>query len=966
MINKTLKFFISYFIVIAVLLSVVFASKSIVFKHKKENTYNIDFLNVSNQIIDSLLSNLTISEKLDLIVKTKNSELGFITDSSLNFVNFETLNSISDTIFLKEYLTNLSNQNFNNYYVKFNLLKADSLNMTDSNYIDFTVSRFKLINKTFSKKNIIFAAKLPQNYFKLTKNNQNKHILFLDSLFRKDLPIINIDFSENTIKQINHYNALIVANFDSIYTQKDLISFINSNINIIEVDTENKKEIIEKFKTLIKDKHIDNEKINYKLRKILKAKYWHKQTEAKANLHSNDSLFYITKRYNYLLKKKSLTLLSKHQDIVPVKNINNKTFNVYADYGKKRINFLDIFKFYSSYNQQNLDFNKLKKIKNRKEQINIFLIDKKLKDSIKNENTKTIFKEIPKNSIIVNFGNYSNLKYFSDSATIIQLAGNTITDFNIAAQAIFGGIKISGHLPYNVSNKFYFNTEKLTKKTRLSYTIPEEAGVDAKKLAEIDKIANEGVARGAFPGCQVFVAKNGKVIYNKSFGNHTYSKRNKVKWNDVYDIASVTKIAATTIATMKMIDNGKMRLNSKLGDFFKDTKIDYTRIKPDTVVKIDTFFHKTIKKWNTFLKNRDTVNITDTSFFSKQTIITKLTPRRNIFKVKLVDLLKHKSGIIPSMPIFRYMYYRNEYFKHLRIKLDKSEIPYKKYIKALTKNIPDTIDKSQVLPDSIKFVIKKGLKDLYSKYFSNVKIKDSSDIQLARNLYFRNEYFDTIWRDTKQLPVYSRKVFQYSDVNMILLQLAIDSLNNSNINKYLQTNFFKPLSIKNIGYLPLNRFSKQKIVPTEIDDTWRHSILQGFVHDPSSSLMGGMVGNAGLYSNAHDLGILFQMVLNGGTYGNKRFLKESTIKKFTTRLDDTQRGLGFDMPNRKAILGSLASENTYGHSGYTGTCVWVDPDTELVYVFLSNRNHPSSKNWRIISYHIRERIHDAVYKAIVE
>jgi len=964
MINKTFKFFISYLLSVIVFLSVVYASISIKSKDKKENTYKIAFLNILDSKIDSVLLNLSLDEKLDLIVKNKNTELDFISDSSLNFANLETLNSISDTTFIKNYFTTLSNQNFNNYYVKFDLFKADSLNLIDSSYINFTLTRFNLINKIFEKNNIIFAAKLPENYFNLIKNNNNKFLFYLDSIFKKDLPIINVKFSENNLNQLNHYNALLIANFDSTFTDNNLIAFINSNINIIEVDDKNK--FVRKLKNIIASKQIENEVIDRKLRKILKAKYWHNQKKENISNISNDSLNYISKQYNYLLKKKSVTLISKYQNIVPIKNIRKKRFFVYSTYGKKTNEFLNIFKFYSSYSQYKLNFNKLNKLNNRKEQYNIILIDKELTDSIENKRTKDIFKEISKNSIIVNFGNYNNLTYFSDSITIIQLSGNTNTDYSIAAQVIFGGVAISGHLAYSLNDKFTFKTGNISKKQRLSYTIPEEAGVDSKKLAEIDKIALEGVLRGAYPGCQVFVAKNGKVIYNKSFGNHTYSKIAKVKWNDVYDIASVTKIAATTIATMKMIDEGKMRLNNKLGKFFKDTKIDYTRIKPDTVIKVDTFFHKSIKNWTRFLKNRDTTNINDTSFFSKETIITKLTPRRNIFKVKLIDLLKHKSGIIPAMPIFRYIYYRNDYFKHLRIKFAKSEIPYKKYIKILAKNIPDTVDKSEMLPDSIRVVIKKGLKDLYSKYFSNKKIKDSSDIRLAQNLYFKNEYFDTIWRDTKQLPVYSRKVFQYSDVNMILLQLAIDSLNNSNINKYLADNFFKPLAITNVGYLPLKRFSKQKIIPTEVDDTWRYSLLHGFVHDPSSSLMGGMVGNAGLYSNAHDLGILFQMILNGGTYGGQRFLKEHTIKKFTTRFDDTQRGLGFDMPNHKAILGSLASENTYGHSGYTGTCVWVDPDTELVYVFLSNRNHPSSKNWRIINYHIRERIHDAVYKAIMK
>ena len=270
------------------------------------------------------------------------------------------------------------------------------------------------------------------------------------------------------------------------------------------------------------------------------------------------------------------------------------------------------------------------------------------------------------------------------------------------------------------------------------------------------------------------------------------------------------------------------------------------------------------------------------------------------------------------------------------------------------------------LPDSLKQTIKKGFQKQYEEYFSNTYIKDSSDIRLAKNLYFKNEYFDTVWRDTKQLPVFSRKVYQYSDVNMVLMQMAIDSLNNKDIDTYLKKAIYKQLGLKTITYLPLRYYGKHKIIPTEQDNSWRYGLLHGFVHDPSSALLGGMAGNAGLYSNAHDLGILFQMILNQGSYGGKQYIRTEIVEQFTRRFDDTQRALGFDMPNRKAIVGKKASQKSYGHSGYTGTCVWVDPDNQIVYVFLANRNHPKAENWRIVKYQIRERIHDAIYDAMIK
>ncbi|MBN1252485.1 MAG: serine hydrolase, partial [Bacteroidales bacterium] len=707
--------------------------------------------------------------------------------------------------------------------------------------------------------------------------------------------------------------------------------------------------------------------IDSKLRKILKAKLWYKSKLNILNKNDTIKLLNINKLNNYLLKKKSITLVSNSHNIIPIKKTENVKFVVYSDIGKEANEFLNIFKFYASYNFYKLNFAKLKKIENKNDVYNIVLINQKLSDTVDNENITKVFTNFPiENTIFLNFSNYQNLRYFNKNQTIIQLSGNELTDFNLALQAIFGGIKIEGKLPYNISKNFNIENFNKTEKIRLSYTIPEEAEVNSEKLSEIDNIANEGISAGAFPGCQIFVAKDGKVIYNKSFGFQTYGKQNNVKWDDVYDLASVTKISATTIAAMKMIDQGKIKLNDKLAKFFKDKNIDYTRIKPDTVINIDTFFNNSIVNWKKFLKDRDTTNISDTSFISKEIVITRLTPKINIFKVQVIDLLKHKSGIVPALPIFRYIYYRKEYFKNLKIKISNLEVPYIEYVKMIAKNIPNTIDKNELLPDSIKLIIKNGLSDLYFKYFSNKKIKDTADIQIVDNLFLRNEFFDTIWRDTKQLPVYSRKVYQYSDINMILLQMAIDSVNRMSIDKYMKKQFFKPLSLKNISYSPLKYFSKNRIIPTENDDTWRFGLLKGYVHDPSASLLGGIAGNAGLYSNAHDLGVLFQMILNGGNYGKQQYIKQKTIEKFTKRFDDTQRALGFDMPNRKAIIGNLASKNTFGHSGYTGTCVWVDPDTKLVYVFLSNRNYTDSNNWRIVNYKIRERIHDAVYKAIVK
>ena len=250
-----------------------------------------------------------------------------------------------------------------------------------------------------------------------------------------------------------------------------------------------------------------------------------------------------------------------------------------------------------------------------------------------------------------------------------------------------------------------------------------------------------------------------------------------------------------------------------------------------------------------------------------------------------------------------------------------------------------------------------------NRIYSNRYIKDSSEVQIAAGMFLNKRYKDTLWIDIKQIRCFSRKIYQYSDINMVLLQQTIDSINNFSIDKFVKNTFYNSLGMQTT-YMPLEYFSYGKIIPTERDNFWRRQLIHGHVHDPSAALLGGISGNAGLFSSAQDLGILFQMLLNGGTYGGRKYLQESTINVFTRTQTDSYRGLGFDKWSKRQIIARSASPNTYGHTGFTGCCVWVDPDSEIVFIFLSNRVHPSAKNWRLNSYKIRNKVHQAVYDAM--
>jgi CubicO group peptidase (beta-lactamase class C family) len=203
-----------------------------------------------------------------------------------------------------------------------------------------------------------------------------------------------------------------------------------------------------------------------------------------------------------------------------------------------------------------------------------------------------------------------------------------------------------------------------------------------------------------------------------------------------------------------------------------------------------------------------------------------------------------------------------------------------------------------------------------------------------------------------------------------MLAESVNRITGTPINKYADANFYDPLGLKTMGYLPLNRFHKSRIAPSEIDNYFRFKKVQGYVHDMGAAMFGGVSGHAGLFSNAKDLAILMQMLLNQGNYGSKEFFGPEVVRKFTTKCEScNRRGLGFDMgvtdKNTASNMSKLASNKTFGHTGFTGTCVWVDPDKNLIYVFLSNRTFPTMNNRKLIKEDYRERIHTAIYESII-
>lgn len=436
---------------------------------------------------------------------------------------------------------------------------------------------------------------------------------------------------------------------------------------------------------------------------------------------------------------------------------------------------------------------------------------------------------------------------------------------DLSAQLIFGGIPSKGKLAVTVNEKYPINTGINTLVKRLEYTTPEEFGMNDFDLKKVDSIALLGIEKKAYPGCQIMAIKDGKVFYQKSFGKHTYKSNNLVRNTDVYDIASVTKIAATSIALMRLTEQDQFKLDDKISDYVQ------------------------------FLKQSN-----------KKDIVIR-------------ELLTHQARLRAWIPYYR-----------------------------------------ATLEDG------KLNRNIYG-----AKISEEFSTRVAENLYIKSSYKYAILDSIRQSPLREKNDYKYSDLGFYLLARLIDNITNRNISDYCDINFYKPLGLNRIGYFPRTKFSLTQIIPTEDDKEFRGQLLHGDVHDPGAAMLGGMSGHAGLFSNANDLAIIMQMLMQNGNYGGEKYLNSETIKEFTSYqfpLNENRRGLGFDKPlleyDKDGATCKSATPSSYGHSGFTGTYVWSDPAYGFIYVFLSNRVHPNASNSKIMELNIRTDIHEAFYEAI--
>lgn len=473
-----------------------------------------------------------------------------------------------------------------------------------------------------------------------------------------------------------------------------------------------------------------------------------------------------------------------------------------------------------------------------------------------------------KQVVTVLFGNAYASRYLEGLDHVMITYENKSVIQRLAAQILFGGRPASGILPVTTGSQFTYGVGGfLAGLNRLSYGVPESVGLSSDVLDQIDEVVRRAIQIQATPGANVLVAKDGKVVFERSYGKLKYSASPQVNSETVYDLASITKVLATTQAVMFLHSRGELDMEKTLGDYLPE------------------------------LRGTNKANL------------------------KLKDVMVHEAGL-------------------------RAFIPH--YVK--------TVAEGEWKSEFYKASAAPG----YSRPVSN-------------DMYAKDALRDSIWNWTVQSELLPKRAgrnrYVYSDLTMYFMQAVVEKIVNQPLDEFLDQNFYEPLGLHTLTFNPFKKLSLENIAPTENDVAFRKRQVQGYVHDPGAAMYGGVAGHAGLFGKANDLAVMMQMMLNEGYYGDVSLLKPGTVNQFTQRQStQSRRGWGWDKPepepDKGGSAGLLAPKSTFGHTGFTGTCVWADPENDLIYVFLANRVYPEAENRKLLREGIRTEIHDIIYKAL--
>ena len=635
---------------------------------------------------------------------------------------------------------------------------------------------------------------------------------------------------------------------------------------------------VKKIRHALHHNKIEKTELEKRVKKILKAKYWAGLGELKPlsienlydNLHIQEA-----KALNYELYKNALTVVENES--LPLNKFATKKIASISIGTFKKTTFQETLDFYASVEHHQLQANSAyyeavyQKVKN-KDVVIIGLHDLSNYSSKKfGINTKMIdlVSRLSKETTVILsvFGNPYGLKYFQGVSNLICAYEDNWNTQYLVPQLIFGAIGATGKLPVSVGEKYKVG-DGITFRAngRLSFSFPTKFEIDSDMIESIDTIMSHAIESKATPGGQILVAKKGEVIFYKNYGHLTYDAKQNVTNRTNYDLASITKVAASTQILMKMYDEGKIDLDKPLSTYL-----------PDLIGS-------------------------------------------NKEKITLRKLLTHQAGLKPFIPFWR---------------------EFADQQNNLNENFFGTI------PDSASFQVAGGL-------FCSKEVEDSIYHWLIKS--------DLLEKVNGDYP------YKYSDLGYYFVKRIVEKAYDKSLDELTEQFFYNPMDIR-LTYNPLLDLDNELIAPTEDDKWFRKQQIRGYVHDPGAALLNCVAGHAGLFGNAFDLAQLAQMNLNGGTYCGQRYFSQNTLNLFASKqFEGNRRGLGWDRTQSEGRGGTseYASPACYGHSGFTGTCVWIDPEYDLIYVFLSNRVYPDASNTKLLDKDIRTRIHDSIYLSILK
>ena len=643
---------------------------------------------------------------------------------------------------------------------------------------------------------------------------------------------------------------------------------------------------IYKIKAALLNKKIALDEIDFRVKKILKAKYWAGLNVKKEIIKENIVEDLNQKKYigfRQILFENAVTLVKNNSNLIPLIKLNEPKKLVSIAIGAELGNAFQktLLKFGSMpvySNESRSDEAWLRRMLNNLDSTKIAIVSLHRLSTYPSRrynitpSTINFLEKLQKQNrvILVEFGNPYGLKYFSTQSTVICGYEDDPQAQEAAAQIIFGALPAKGHLPVTANETFKSGDGvEIASSNILGFSMPEAVGINSIALARIDNIVNNAISQKIFPGCNMLIARNGKIVYTKAFGTLKYESGQKVTPYTVYDLASVTKVGSTLQALMKLYDLHLLDINQKVSFYLPE--LDSTNKK----------------------------NIT------------------------ISNLLLHQAGLHGYLPFW-------ENTKNNR-KLDSIYYSYEKN-------------------DRFPFKVANGI-------FGNQLLKDS------------------LWHWVKDSPMITRRSrfgeypFLYSDLGLIMLQKVIEKVTGYPLDEYCENTFFKPLNLEMTGFNIDQKVPADQIAPTENDKSFRNIQIRGTVQDQQAAMLGGVAGHAGLFGSLYDLAKLFQMNLNKGNYGENTFYSPQTHDTFTQATTlKSHRAFGWDkQPENQDshYISGQATDESYGHSGYTGTMVWIEPKYNLLFIFLTNRVYPNANNNKLNTLKIRRKIHDVVYQSIL-